>query len=97
MKNTIPPMTDPDGKNWPQPPTDNILIDDHHALMTQSDFNQLIDYSHSVPSGVYPGKMWKTTAQGGRQFLWWFGELPGHDDTCTNNRREILIVEDRLK
>lgn len=92
MKNTIPPMTDPDGENWPQPQADNILIDDHHALMTQSDFNQLVDYSHSVPSGVYPGKMWKTTAQGGRQFLWWFGEHPGRDDICTNNRREILIV-----
>lgn len=94
MKNTIPKMTDPDGKNWPQPPTDNILIDDHHALMTQSDFNQLIDYSHSVPSGVYPGKMWKTTALGGRQFLWWFSERPDRGGICTNNRREILIVEE---
>ena len=97
MINIIPPMTDSLGNFWIQPSTENILIDDTHAVMCRDDFNLLVDYSHSVPSGVYPGKMWKTTAQGGRQFLWWFGISPSRDDICTNNRREILIVEEPLK
>ncbi|MDE4731390.1 hypothetical protein [Providencia rettgeri] len=93
MNNIIPPMTDSLGKHWKQPNHKNILIDDTHALMSAKDFNLLADYSSSIPSGVYPGKMWKATTLGGKAFLRWFGVVEGRDDVCSNNQREILIVE----
>lgn len=88
----IPPMTDPLSKHWQQPSSDGILIDAHHAVMDMKTFDALAEYSSSVPSGVYPGKMWKAIASDGRKFLRWFGVA---DDTrlCTCNQREILIAE----
>lgn len=56
----IPAMTDPMGKHWDQPKREFIDIDDTHALMCQKTFDELSDYTMSQPSGVYPGKMWKT-------------------------------------
>ncbi len=47
------------GRNWDQPPTSDILIDDEYALMTKATFDRLAEYSCSTPSGVYPGKMWR--------------------------------------
>lgn len=88
----IPPMTDPLGKHWQQPSADSILIDDSHAIMDSKAFDALADYSSSVPSGVYPGKMWKAISSDGRKFLRWYGIA---DDLrlCTCNQREILMVE----
>lgn len=101
--NVIPPITDPMGKNWDQPPTSSILIDDTHAVMTRATFEALAEYSATFPSGVYEGKMWRRhdgafdrafCAAGGKPewLLMWFG----HSDkpnSVTNNGRKILIVE----
>lgn len=88
----IPPITDPLGRHWQQPGAEKILIDDSHAIMDRQTFDALADYSCSVPSGVYPGKMWKAVASDGRKFLRWYGIA---DDLrlCTCNQREILIAE----
>jgi hypothetical protein len=88
--NTIPPITDPLGKGWRQPSLDAVLIDDSHALMDQNAFDGLYEYSASVPTCVYPGKMWKCK-QAGIWWLRWFGES---DDPsmCSNHHRRILIV-----
>ena len=51
-------MTDPMGRHWRQPPRERILIDDTHALMDLATFEQLSEYSCTIPTGVYPGKMW---------------------------------------
>lgn len=89
-RNIIPEMTDAMGKYWHQPDRKNILIDDTHAAMSERDFESLADYSRSVPSGVYPGKMWKLIMQDGRKLLCWFsGEREGR---CNIFRREILII-----
>lgn len=93
MKNIIPPITDPLGKNWKQPFTEDILIDDSHAVMTGDSFNLLATYSNSIPSGVYPGKMWKAITDDGRKFLRWYGIVENKPNICSNNQREILIVE----
>lgn len=100
FNHTIPPITDPLGQHWRQPPTSAILLDDTHAVMTEATFQQLAEYSYSFPSGVYPGKMWRrydglfdqrcaiTDLQ---WLLMWFGECD--DPTkCTNNSRKILIA-----
>ena len=36
-----------------------MLVDDTHAVMTKAAFDQLNDYSTSLPSGVYIRKRWK--------------------------------------
>jgi hypothetical protein len=88
--NVIPPITDPMGKYWRQPDTSRILIDDTHALMEKSTFEALSEYSTTIPTGVYPGKMWRCHYLG-TWFLRWFGE---HEDPslCSNHHREIIVV-----
>lgn len=55
----IPPMTDPHGRHWNQPKREAILVDDHHALMTHATFEELLEYSGTIPTGCYEGKMWR--------------------------------------
>lgn len=86
----IPEITCPLGRYWRQPPRDAILVDDKHALMTRTTFDELPEYSASTPSGVYPGKMWRREYQG-RWYLRWFGSVPDQPELCSNNQREIIL------
>lgn len=88
--NTIPPITDPLGRHWQQPDPAHIVVDDARALMCRSTFNRLLEYSSTIPTGVYHGKMWKANAAG-VWMLRWFGD--GGPTHCTNNQRKILIEE----
>jgi len=103
MITNIPPMTDPLGRYWKQPSPSRIALDETHALMDSATFNALEEYSSSIPSGVYEGKMWKRhdgafdaafVRSGGRPvwLLCWFGpsEKP---DMVSINKREILRVD----
>lgn len=92
----IPSMTDPMGKFWDQPPRSSILLDDTHAVMDEVAFGKLATYSSTIPSGVYPGKMWKAKS-GDVWFLRWFGEVPGRPDLCSRNERTILLVSTQQK
>lgn len=71
----IPPITDPMGKHWKQPKVEDILIDDTTAMMTQTTFNQLAEYSTSLPSGKYAGKMWKSRGTDGWYLRWYVQDL----------------------
>lgn len=86
----IPEITDPLGRSWRQPPLDQIAVDDTHALMSETTFKQLAEYSTSMPTGVYVGKMWSAVI-GGTPYLRWYGrcEKPGH---CSNNQREVIFA-----
>lgn len=87
-----PIMVDPMGNHWTQPARHDVLIDDTHAVMSRHSLSMLLDYSHSVPSGVYDGKMWKTLYDGA-WYLRWFS--PSNDPTrCTINARLILVLEE---
>lgn len=55
----IPPMTHPLSKHWNQPDRSLIILDDKYALMSKEVFDKLHEYSTSIPTGVYEGKMWK--------------------------------------
>lgn len=95
MKNEIPPMTDPLGKHWKQPKTEDILIDDTHAVMGLDAFDALENYSHSQPSGVYPGKMWRGWGSDENGIFWWlrwYGFSEMGEGFCSNNQRRILIL-----
>lgn len=87
--NNIPVITNPLGKVWKQPDTKNILISYKYAAMFESDFNKLLEYSSSIPSGVYIGKMWKMK-RGETWYLAWFSECED-PNYVNNNYREILI------
>lgn len=101
---TIPPITDPMGKHWRQPDLTKLDIGAERVHLTQQEFDGLLEYSTSMPSGVYPGKCWKAEelvmdSRGrlkttGNWFLRWFGES---DDPrlCTNNQRIITFINER--
>lgn len=94
----IPAMTDPMGRHWRQPDPSAILLDYTHALMTSAVFKQLPEYSGSVPSGVYPGKMWRRhdgifdrNATCRRWLLCWFDEEK--NGRCEIVFREVLLAD----
>lgn len=88
--NAIPPMTDPLGRYWKQPSDiREAPIDDTHVLLRPDQFDELHEYSTSIPTGVYPGKCWKRHERGG-WMLAWYGEAPGQPDQCSINWRAIL-------
>lgn len=85
----IPPITDPLGKGWSQPKTTDFLISDKFAKIKATDIGELYEYSHSLPTGVYNGKMWKTF-DGSIWYLHWFG--PHKDPSqCAIHTRKISI------
>lgn len=90
-RNAIPPITEPLGRHWIQPSLDAIAIDDTHALMNARAFELLHEYSTTIPSGVYAGKMWKASRRG-EWWLKWFGIVQGNPEVCSINNRRILIA-----
>ncbi len=106
LDHPIPPMTDPLSVHWDQPPRERVLVDDTHAIVSAADFKELAEYSASMPTGAYEGKMWKAhrreakqDAHGewyrtGREWwdLVWYGpsEKPGY---VSNNYRTLLVAE----
>lgn len=102
----VPPITHEMGRHWDQPERQHIVIDRQgRALVPRRVFERLAEYSSSLPSGVYEGKMWKRhelvavddygslrPVVPDRWWLCWYGS--GNDpNKCTVNRREILLLE----
>ena len=89
-KKIIPPITDPLGKHWQQPHRRFIELDNTHALMSEQTFKGLKEYSTSIPTGRYEGKMWKGFTKG-EWYLVWFAPDINHN-LLRIERRIILIV-----
>jgi len=89
--NAIPTITNSLGAHWDQPSLDEITVDGESALMSEAAWNKLLEYSMSIPSGVYAGKMWKGIYQNGRKCLHWYSDSkkPEH---CDINTRDALII-----
>lgn len=88
----VPPMTDPLGKQWNQPGLNEIeRTPDGYVIMRKAVFEKLKEYSTTLPTGAYPGKMWRRQTNTG-WLLCWFGE---HEDPdkCTINHRPIILKE----
>lgn len=94
MEHIIPEMTDPLGRAWIQPARQDILVGDDTAIMTQATCDRLPDYSATLPSGVYPGKMWKrieidAATFAATAYLGWYGaDVNGR---CSIHWRKIVI------
>mgnify|MGYP000010999704 FL=1 len=89
-ENIIPKITDKRGMSWNQPHRRYIEIDEEYALMTKQTFKGLREYSLTIPSGKYEGKMCKAN-RGGTWYLYWYD----HDDNpemIKIERREILLL-----
>ena len=54
-----PPITHPMGSGWRQPDPSRMAFDETHVVLFERDFFELHEYSTSLPSGVYGGKMWR--------------------------------------
>lgn len=92
---TIPRMTHPLSKYWDQPGRSNIMFVGDKAVMNQTAFRKLKNYSASVPTGAYEGKMWKRGepyVKPTRWFLCWYGKH-ADPDKVSINYREIEILD----
>jgi hypothetical protein len=72
-----------------------ILKDDTHAIMEQADFDSLPEYSCSIPTGVFIGKIWKRREPYIAEPTHWFlGEYVEVEDKnmAGVKFREILLV-----
>lgn len=104
VNHPIPEVTHPLGKSWDQPSRDRITLDDAWAMMSAKTFEELVEYSCSQPSGVYPGKMWRRyngsydgafLAAGGKPEWWlcWYDVSPRGVEWCSTQHRKIMVVE----
>lgn len=84
-------MTDPLSRHWYQPSHESMAFDDTHVLMTPLAFDFLHNYSSTIPTGVYHGKMWKALPEGGEWELRWYG-ISKDPDKCTCRALKILVA-----
>jgi hypothetical protein len=87
----IPPITDPMGRHWPQPPLSRVLVDDTYAVMSQADFDSTLEYSNTLPDGKYPGKMWRRNCGHGLWKLVWYSKSED-PEFLSINYRELLVA-----
>ena len=84
--NFIPEMTDPLSRYWKQPDRESIRLDNNNAYMSWDTAMKLADYTGSMPTGAYTGKMWRNG-----DWLVWFGkEIEGY---VYSHFRRIVILE----
>lgn len=90
----IPEITDPLGRCWEQPDKSEMVFQENRVLMNEESIMKLKDYSHSMPTGAYIGKMWKRRC-GDDWLLCWYGE---HEDPnyVSNNQIPIKQVWGKL-
>lgn len=88
----IPVMTHPLSTAWNQPAADRMAVYDDIAIMDRDTLSQLSEYSMSIPSGAYEGKMWRRAAGDDWQ-LCWYG--PSEDPEMVSiNSRPIRLIRD---
>lgn len=100
-KPIIPTMTDPMGQYWKQPDLADIHLGTsmngcYWASMSRSDFDKLADYTHSRPTGTYPGKMWKRQWPGG-WVLCWMEDCPDDPKMIGLGEAAIHIIEEEIE
>ena len=88
----IPPMTDPLGRHWDQPSRNQIVVTDSLCTMSRTTFLQLGEYSCSVPTGVYVGKMWRCRCRDG-WLLRWYDREDGDQMEIASRRITVTLTE----
>lgn len=86
----IPQMTHPLSRHWHQPKRDQVAVYDDIAIMDRQTLTELPEYSASIPSGAYEGKMWRRQVRD-QWFLCWYA--PSDDPAMLQiNRRPIRLL-----
>jgi len=87
----IPRMTDPLRHYWTQPVNlrDRVELYETHATIRERDWLALPRYDHSVPSGVYAGKVWRW-----RKYICWFGRDLGGGEHTIGRLRALVQYND---
>ena len=84
----------PLSKHWDQPKNTDIEIDVSHALMSEETFKKLYEYSMSIPTAVYAGKMWKAHNRlSDEWYLRWYEDGESGSETCYIKSRIILVIK----
>lgn len=75
----------------------DLLVDAWTALATPDQFRRLMEYSGTIPTGVYTGKRWKRGEPYVNPTKWYLGEYVAIPDTEPEDIcilwRELLVVE----
>jgi hypothetical protein len=99
----IPPITHKFGRYWDQPKLSDVVLERGVAFMSLATFEALCEYSTSIPTGVYEGKMWKRERlvprdaqlgafnRTGEWSLCWFDTAPD-PDRCRIRTRPIRVL-----
>lgn len=82
----LPAMTDPLGRHWNQPANlrERIGVYFNHVTIDEYDWRRLSKYETTNPSGVYPGKAWRSG-----HWLCWYG--PERNGFCRLARARALV------
>ncbi len=87
----LPEMTHPLSAHWYQPKAEDVAVYNDIAIMDETTLEELAEYSTSIPTGAYEGKMWKAFGTRGGWYLCWYG--PDDDpDMVSINRRPIRFL-----
>lgn len=70
----------------------SMLLTDTDAVMSRAEFEELSEYSETIPSGTYIGKLWRCRAASGP--LWLLGEYFGTPGRVAIWWRQIHVVDD---
>jgi hypothetical protein len=88
----LPQMVHPLSKYWSQPSRHQVAVYDDIAIMDRSTLARMADYSLSIPTGAYEGKMWRQSNGGSWRFCW-YG--PSDDpDKVSIHSRPIRLIRD---
>ena len=90
MECPIPMRTDPLRDHWDQPSHSDLFFTEEEVIVSRWAFNVLKEYSSTIPSGAYPGKMWKCHYDGQWE-LCWFGIHLTDDKLVTINRMPLIV------
>lgn len=92
----IPTITHELGAGWRQPDRKKIFIGDKFAFMTEKTLKELYNYSGSIPTGVYEGKMWRSESvikklnKTINYLRWW--TVSEDPNKCKNEVREVSLI-----
>lgn len=101
MNSPIPPFDfdrDPLARNWQQPDHTRFLWLADAVFVTPQQHAELLEYSSSMPSGVYPGKCWrrdtgKNIDPNGREYLAWYVASRPDGAFCSVNFRRLFVLK----
>lgn len=94
----VPEAQSPYGKNafhMPHRHDIGFIEDQNFCSMKQRTFDKLAEYSTTIPTGVWPGKMWKAQLNNEegefRWYLRWFDEVV--KNSCQIHDLKIIVAE----